>query len=287
MTEGRPSTPTRRPATARPRRGTDEPIVFPTPEELEAIERHQVRLSAMAGADVSAIPGGVLILRAGGGLPLNYAALIRWTDQDWERRITEVTDTLRERREWPSVVIAEGLTQPGALTDRLVERGWAPLDANLTMWTRRAAVVPHLDPTLRIEAVTRATAPLYEEVERAIFGLAGSSAAGRVEALEASLAAGTTRAYLVRLHREPVATARLSTHEGIAALSGIGVVERHRGQGLGRLITTIATRTGLALGASLVWLSVDGSNDPARALYESLDYRPAFRWWRMLGPERA
>jgi ribosomal protein S18 acetylase RimI-like enzyme len=36
------------------------------------------------------------------------------------------------------------------------------------------------------------------------------------------------------------------------------------------------------MGASLVWLSVDVANGPARALYEGLDYRPAFAWRRFL-----
>jgi hypothetical protein len=31
-----------------------------------------------------------------------------------------------------------------------------------------------------------------------------------------------------------------------------------------------------------VWLSVDDGNGPARALYEGLDYRPAFAWHRFI-----
>ena len=48
------------------------------------------------------------------------------------------------------------------------------------------------------------------------------------------------------------------------------------------LLTTIVTRAGLALGASLVWLSVDPENAAARALYGGLDYRPDFEWRRFL-----
>ena len=92
------------------------------------------------------------------------------------------------------------------------------------------------------------------------------------------------RAYLVRLRGEPVATARLLNEGGLAAIHGLGVVAPWRRRGIGRYLTTIVTRAGLALGASLVWLSVDPANEPAVALYEGQDYRPAFAWRRYIGP---
>jgi ribosomal protein S18 acetylase RimI-like enzyme len=140
--------------------------------------------------------------------------------------------------------------------------------------------VPHLDPAIRIEAVTPNAVATYEAVEREIFGVAPAEARDRVPALERGIASGSLRAYLVRLGGEPVATARLATAPGLAALHGVGVVERFRGQGYGRLITTIVTRAGLALSGpgGLVWLSVAPHNGAARALYDSLDYRPAFDW---------
>ncbi len=284
MSEGRPTVPTQRPPNARRRGGEDEPA-RPSPDELAGIERHLLGLAELAGARVTPLPGALLAECEGGGLALNYAGLIRWSRDEWEMRSREVADRLRGRREWPSLMIAEGRTEPADLTERLIERGWTPVDVNVVMWTRRAAVVPHLDPSLRLEAVTRRTAAEYESVERAIFGLSDAGARERGEALVRGVESGSIRAYVVRLHGEPVATARLSARDGIAALSGLGVVAEHRREGFGRLMTTIATRAGLATGNSLVWLSVDESNAPARRLYESLDYRPAFRWWRMLGSE--
>ena len=287
MSEGRPTTPTERPANARRRGGREEDVVPPSEDELARIERHLVGLAELAGAEVTALPGSLLATAPGAGLALNYAALIRWGADDWELRLHEVTQRGREVREWPSGMVLEGRTEPLDLTERLVARGWAQLDVNVVMWTRRAAVVPHLDPSLRLEAVTPRTAPEYEAVERSIFGISGVGTTERVAALKNAVASGATRAYLVRLRGEPVATARLSIGEGVAAISGLGVVEGHRREGYGRLITTIATRAGLATARSLVWLSVDEANLPARALYEALDYRPAFRWWRMIGPDTA
>jgi ribosomal protein S18 acetylase RimI-like enzyme len=71
---------------------------------------------------------------------------------------------------------------------------------------------------------------------------------------------------------------------GLAVIHGLGVVEGRRRLGLGRYLTTIVTRAGLAMGATLVWLAVDPANEPAVALYAGLDFRPAFRRRRLIGP---
>jgi predicted GNAT family acetyltransferase len=79
--------------------------------------------------------------------------------------------------------------------------------------------------------------------------------------------------------------ARLSQVEGMAVLQGIGVVEGHRGAGIGTLITTVVTRAGMALGNRIVWLSVRDDNVPARRVYERLGFAPAFAWSRWLATE--
>jgi ribosomal protein S18 acetylase RimI-like enzyme len=67
-------------------------------------------------------------------------------------------------------------------------------------------------------------------------------------------------------------------------LHGIGVAERHRRRGYGRMITAIATRAGLATGHALVWLSVDDANTAAVTLYRSLGFAPSFAWTRWAAP---
>ncbi|MGH2408247.1 MAG: GNAT family N-acetyltransferase, partial [Candidatus Limnocylindrales bacterium] len=123
----------------------------------------------------------------------------------------------------------------------------------------------------------------YEAVERTIFGVMPSERDDRRAALGA-MESGLLRAYLVRVGGEPVATARLFVESGLAVIHGLGVVEARRRQGLGRYLTTIVTRAGLAVGASLVWLAVDPTNVPALTMYGGLDYRPAFRQRRLIGP---
>ncbi|OYV72074.1 MAG: hypothetical protein B7Z74_06115 [Deltaproteobacteria bacterium 21-66-5] len=182
--------------------------------------------------------------------------------------------------------VPAGLAPPGALAGALDHEGFVELRPSdltatlheLILWTRAAAAVPHLDPLMRIEAVTRFTAPAHEALERAVFGLEESLAEARLAAIERALAAGRLRAYVARVAEEPVGIARLWTFGELACLEGVGVVPRARRRGYGTLITTIATRAALATGHRLVWLEVARDNAAARRMYEKLGYRPAFEW---------
>ncbi len=118
-----------------------------------------------------------------------------------------------------------------------------------------------------------------------MFGIDAGQAERRRNSLVSGLESGRLRAWVVWLADEPVAVARLSQVDGMAALQGIGVVEGHRGAGLGTLITTVATRAGMALGNRVVWLSVRDDNAPARRVYERLGFTPAFAWSRWLATE--
>ena len=71
----------------------------------------------------------------------------------------------------------------------------------------------------------------------------------------------------------------------MAGLQGIGVVPGRRGQGYGTLITTIATRAGMAVGNRLIWLSVQPENVAAMGVYGKLGFEPLFSWSRWLVTE--
>jgi ribosomal protein S18 acetylase RimI-like enzyme len=278
----------RHPDTARPRRSRSqqrEPAP-PDRDELVQIEGQLIWLAELLGAVVVEDPdlGAMTVRWPGRGPAFNYVAAVRWSERDWQERLAELSNRARTQPSSPAVLVAEGLTEPLDLAARLKELGWLPLVAETAMWTRRAGVVPHLDASMRIEAVTRASAPEYEAVERAIFAVSPLETDERVAALAGTIEAGTQRAYLVRVGKEPVATARLAARDGIAALHGIGVDARWRRRGYGSLVTTVATRAALALGNRLVWLSVAEENTAARELYEGLDYRPAFSWRLMVAP---
>jgi ribosomal protein S18 acetylase RimI-like enzyme len=286
VTEGRPTTPTRRPPNARRRRADEEEPKPPSPDELTAMERGLVDLSVLAGASSHDDPslGVRLVQWPGRGAGFNYGTLIRWADDGWRDAAERLAARLRSLGEHPSVLVADGLSEPEDLTTRLTGIGWREAGSEIVCWTRRAAVVPHLDPDLRIESLTPRALGEYERVEREVFGLDATGAPDRTAALAVALEARRLRGYLVRLDGAPVAVTRLVDVDGLACLSGVGVLAAHRGKGFGALVTTVATRAGLATGHPLVWLSVDPENAPAWRLYSNLDYRPAFRWRRLIGP---
>jgi ribosomal protein S18 acetylase RimI-like enzyme len=248
-----------------------------------------VDLWVHAGATLTAHPslGVDLVAWPGRGLAFNHVARPRWGEATWAAQADAVAAHLRGLGEVPAILLVDESATPAGLATRLRMRGWLEIGCERILWTRRAAVVPHLAPTMRLEGVTARTAATYEATERSIFGLADAEADDRVSSLQRGLAAGRLRAYLARLDGEPIATARLVRSDGLAALQGVGVVPARRRQGYGALMTTVATRAGLAGGARLVWLSVEPANAAAMALYAGLDYRPVMTWRRLIAPEAA
>lgn len=285
MTEPRHDTAPRRPATARPRQHGEHDARPPERHELEAIERQLAELPRYAGATLfeRREMGAVLVHQSGRGPGLNFAACIRWSSASVARMMRALEDEMRRSGEWPAIVVAEGLTQPADLPLWLETNGWVAMDRERVMWTRHPPLVPHLDPSLRVEAVTRRTADEFERVEREVFGLAHSRAAERAETLASAVDDGQLRGFLVRLRGTVVATARLAPGDGVAGIFGVGVAAEHRRRGYGSLVTAIATRAGLASGSRLVWLSVDEGNDPAVSVYRELGYTSSFSWTRWIG----
>ena len=278
-----------RPQSARPRQ--DAPVEHdaglpPSAAELDAIERHRIEWSRLLGASIvgDADLGVTVVSHDRPGSSLNFAAGVRWDEASVDERLRGVALRMREMGLWPSIVTSSGVSQPSGLPDRLRSAGWIPVSSERIMWTRHPAVVPHLDPGLRVEAVTPATAIESVQLETVVFGLVPEAVGESAELLGASVADGTTRAFLLRLEREPIATARLVPGAGVAGLHAIAVAPRHRRRGYGRMITTVATRAGLATGHKLVWLSVDDGNTAAVNLYRSLGYEPSFAWTRWIAP---
>jgi ribosomal protein S18 acetylase RimI-like enzyme len=278
-----------RPASTRPRQGAaaDHDAAQPTSvAELESIERDRIAWPALLGATVEEQPdlSLTLVLHDRIGSSLNFAGAIRWPEHEVDERLAQVSARMRAANAWPSVVVCAGLTQPEDLAARLRVAGWIEVFSEQIMATRRPQVVPHLDPNLRVEAVTPQTALESVRLETAVFGLLPDAIGESAELLARSVADGTTRGYIVRLGREPVATARLVPGPTVAGLHAISVAARHRRRGYGRLVTSVATRAGLATGHRQVWLGVLEENTPAVELYRSLGFEPAFTWTRWVAP---
>jgi ribosomal protein S18 acetylase RimI-like enzyme len=276
-----------RPASARRRQDQGEHVAEPPSEdELRAIEQHRIDWARVQGATVEALPelGAQLVTHSVLGSSLNYVAGIRWDDGDVEARLATVVELMSDRGAWPSVVECEGLSTPADLGPKLEAAGWLPVFSDRNMWTRHPAVVPHLDPTLRVEAVTAATALDAVRLETEVFGLMPAEMGESAELLAEAVTDGSTRAFLLRLGEVVVASARLVPGPGVAGLHAVGVDARYRRRGYGRMITAIATRAGLATGHKLVWLSVLEANTPAVETYRSLGFEPTFGWTRWIAP---
>ena len=165
-----------KPSSARPRsepemdHGAQMP---PSEEELIAIEDHRVAWSCLLGAtdEEDALLGGRLITHSAPGSSLNFVAGIRWPDGAVDSGLERVVDVMSDRGVWPSIVVCEGLTTPSDVDSRLRANGWLPVFSDRIMFTRHAPVVPHLDPELRVEAVTPATALDSVRLETDAFGL--------------------------------------------------------------------------------------------------------------------
>ena len=287
MSELRPDSPVRRPDTARPREDAIPEVAPPSDAELDAIRRHLVTLSGQEGAEVSVDDElRVTFVRGpGSGPDLTYAALPRWDADTWPEALAAVRSHMLDEGSWPSLLLCDGLELSGALEGELERRGWMRAAGETVMWVGHASVVPHLDSFMRIESVQPRSLETHEALERSIFGIGLDQAERRRSALAAALEARRLRAWIVRVGDEPVAVARLSQGDGSAGLQGIGVVKARRGQGYGTLITTIATRAGLATGNRLVWLSVGKGNTSALGIYARIGFKPAFTWTRWLATE--
>lgn len=306
MSELRPSSPVRRPDTARPRSATDHvhetereaahaevhgvappPSVAPiTLEELGNVQRDLVSLPVHAGARLIDEPelGVLRVHLPGGGAVMDYAALPRWTSREWRASLERVADRMRTEGTWPSIVVADRLDRPPGLERALDALGWRRISAESAQWVAHASVVPHLDRALRFEAVQPRTVADHEELERRVFGADPSRAEARRRELAAALEGGRLRAFVLRLRDEPIAVARLSQGDGVAGIHGLGVAREWRGQGYGTLLTTVATRAGMATGTRIVWLSVDETNEVALHVYRKLGFQHAFGWSRWLAP---
>ena len=261
----------------------------PSAHELAAIEQSQLDWAELQGATVvdDEDIGAVLIYHSDPGPGFNTTARIHWAADDVPARLEALERHMRKQDRWPSIIYSEGLSEPDNLGEQLAAAGWHQVRGERIMFTRHAPIVPHLDPGLRVEAVTRATAAETARLEAEAFGLPSSNwIPERTELIARAVESGTIRAFLLRLVREPVATLRLTSGDRVAGIHGVGVAAKHRRRGYGRMITAIATRAGLATGHGLVWLSVDEANVGALELYRGLGYETSFSWSRWLAPER-
>jgi ribosomal protein S18 acetylase RimI-like enzyme len=88
----------------------------------------------------------------------------------------------------------------------------------------------------------------------------------------------------LRAAGELLAIARLSVAGGWAGLTAVEVSPAHRRRGLGTAITAAACQEASRRGLTRVFLQVEVTNAPARALYERLGFRYSHRYHYRVAP---
>lgn len=88
----------------------------------------------------------------------------------------------------------------------------------------------------------------------------------------------------IRSGEEVLAIARLSVAGGWAGLTAVEVNPAYRRQGLGAAITAAACRAAEQRGVRQVFLQVEVTNAPARALYERLGFQYSHRYQYRVAP---
>lgn len=84
--------------------------------------------------------------------------------------------------------------------------------------------------------------------------------------------------------RTPAAAGLAVAGEGTVGIFEIGTHPNYRRRGLGRRLVHSLLAWGAARGAELAYLQVMTANDPALALYATLGFREAYRYWYRVAP---
>ena len=88
----------------------------------------------------------------------------------------------------------------------------------------------------------------------------------------------------LRKDEELLAIVRLSIANSWAGITAVEVNKAHRRQGLGAAITAAACREAKSRGITSVFLQVESTNAPARALYEQLGFRYSHEYHYRVAP---
>jgi len=204
----------------------------------------------------------------------------------FDRRLTEALALFAGLDRIPHVWPAPGFDEPPDLVERLMAHGFVDHGGGLFMVLdpERASIDP-IAPALRggalvtVERLHRLAGQAAEDAARAVAGVLVASFEVEPErrvAIELEAVQGFSmdayHAILVRVDGQPAAVARRTTFSGASYLSSIGTDPAYRGQGLGRLVTSIAVEDALAAGSRWIYLGVFQENGVAQQLYSSLGF---------------
>jgi ribosomal protein S18 acetylase RimI-like enzyme len=262
-----------------------------TPADVRWLSWHEARSHGLVGREVRNLDDAYLLHDPTDREPFwNRLVGIDWPRPTgaFDRRLTEALALFAGLDRIPHVWPTPGFDEPPDLVDRLVAHGFEDHGGGLFMvldpkrFGGPATARPETDLRLGRITVERFHRLIGTEAEKAARAIAQVLIASfevgpeRRVAIELEtvqgLALDVYHVILARVDGEPAAVTRRTTFAGASYLSSIGTDPRHRGRGLGRLVTSIAVADAIAAGSRWTYLGVFEENDVAQRLYDSIGF---------------
>jgi ribosomal protein S18 acetylase RimI-like enzyme len=262
-----------------------------TPADVRWLAWHEARSHALISREVRDLGDGWLLYDATDREPFwNRIAGVAWPAEPgaFDRRVAEILALFAGLDRIPHVWAFPGFDEPDDLTARLLAFGFEDHGGGLMLALDHDHAVADHGPipdlggrSLTVERLHRLQGIAAEDAARAIAEVLVESFEVEDDRrvaieLEAVLGLSTEpyHAVLVRVDGQPAAVARRTTFAGTSYLSSIGTAPAFRGQGLGRLVTSLVVADAVVDGSGWIYLGVFEENDIARRLYASLGFVP-------------
>lgn len=162
---------------------------------------------------------------------VTHACLLRATPETVEPLIDEVIGYFQART-LPTTIFVSPACTPPDLPERLSRRGFVKNEGEEAwmIWPNlQQTVVPPLEPTIKVKAVSRAEVPLFIETMMLAFEMPAEFAPYMVQLTEPSVGLPGVYHYLSLIGDQPVGTCSLICCEGYGIIGGAGVIPAYRG----------------------------------------------------------
>ena len=254
---------------------------------IRRLLRHEAQVHAIPGRELRDLGDALLLHDPADPEPFwNRVEAITWPSEPtaFDQRLSEMRILFASMGRQPHIWLAPPHDEPADLEARLTANGFEDMGKGLLMIARdddrvrgALAAVPGDDGAAeRRSGIVGHAAALVADVIVTVlfdaFAVAEARRANIVAETMASLGDPRFTHYLVRRDGQAVAVARSATFDGLSYLSSIGTVERARGLGFGRLVTSSALTDALDVGSEWVHLGVFADNPTAIAMYERLGF---------------